>query len=373
MALTSMEARLKMMQERADIQKALAPAQFELAKKMGEKGKKTAMGSFLGQIAPKALDYLIGGGLTLVNPALAASYAAAKPLRSLATGALQKIGMEKGAEYFGGQVDVPEFEGLMKQYLGETASGEKAMRFDRGITESIESQKDLQLGMLEDMVETEALKTGLTTAGKGFLSLLPTLNVKVENLPQAPEATDVADTSIMDEILPDLTRDSTRIASAPEIGGAGKAMVTSKSEGNIIPMPTDSGMPDGTSFEAILDAGNIKKGQVLQAGSPEAMAYIESPEYQDYLSGFHQEVEISNIIKQAQSQGMGNPFARIGHESLLGKTPFAIDDYKGEQYIGGGLVGSGMPSFPPSDPRASKRPIGFSKLIQDLRQVLRRR
>ena len=195
MALTPMEARLKMMQERSDVAKALAPAQFELGQQMKEKGEKSAFGSFLGSIVPKGLDYLVGAGLTLVNPALGASYVAAKPLRGLVTGGLQKVGMEKGAEYFGGKVDVSEFEDLMGKYLGETVSGEKAMRFDRGAVESVEAQKDLQLDMLKESIENQATMTGLTTAGTGLLDLLPSLQeiTKAKDLKEAGEVKDMVE------------------------------------------------------------------------------------------------------------------------------------------------------------------------------------
>ena len=74
-----------------------------------------------------------------------------------------------------------------------------------------------------------------------------------------------------------------------------------------------------------------------------------------------------------------NPYEGLMKQNLMGETEFGIDNYNlptvPDQYIGGGLIGTGMPSFPPNDPRSSggrNTPLGYSKLMQDLQQLFRR-
>ncbi len=353
MALSPLESLLKIQQERMDVSKAMAPAQYDLAKQMSKKGKESAKGAFLGKIAPKAIDYLIGGGLSLINPALGASYVAAKPFRGLVTGVAQKYGMEKGAEYYGGKVDVDNFDELMEKYLGETVSGKKAMRFDRGATESVEAQKDLQLGMLKDSISSQATMTGLTTAGKGLMSVFDNIG-KTPTGEAGITSSEIptAETEVMDSYMPGEV--SNRIAPAPGIGGTGKAFISTEGDGNIVPAPP-------TNLMAQEDYTRMThRQQELEASLP---SYGNS------------------LLNASPSGSMDsiNPYEDLMKQNLMGETEFGIDNYNlpivSNQYIGGGLVGTGMPSFPPNDPRSSgdrNTPLGYSKLMQDLQQLFRR-
>ncbi len=356
MALSPLESLLKIQQERMDVGKAMAPAQYDLAKQMSKKGKESAKGAFLGKIAPKAIDYLIGGGLSLINPALGASYAAAKPFRGLVTGVAQKYGMEKGAEYYGGKVDVDNFDELMKKYLGETVSGEKALRFDRGATESVEAQKDLQLGMLKDSISSQATMAGLTTAGKGLMSVFDNIG-KTPTGEAGITSSEIptAGTEVMDSYMPGEV--SNRIAPAPGIGGAGKAFLSAEGDGNIIPAPPTD----------LMNKDDLMNRMVNQQGIE---ASIPSP--------------TNNLFALLNASPSGsrdsvNPYEGLMKQNLMGETEFGIDNYNlptvQDQYIGGGLIGTGMPSFPPNDPRSSggrNTPLGYSKLMQDLQQLFRR-
>lgn len=353
MALSPLESLLKIQQERMDVSKAMAPAQYDLSKQMSKKGKESAKGAFLGNIAPKAIDYLIGGGLSLINPALGASYVAAKPFRGLVTGVAQKYGMEKGAEYYGGKVDVDNFDELMKKYLGETVSGEKALRFDRGATESVEAQKDLQLGMLKDSISSQATMAGLTTAGKGLMSVFDNIG-KTPTGEAGITSSEIptAKTEVMDSYMPGEV--SNRIAPAPGIGGAKKAFLSMEGDGNIIPTPPT----DLINKDDLIN--RVVNQQEIEASLP---SYGNSR------------------LNASPSGSMDsvNPYEDLMKQNLMGETEFGIDNYNlptvPNRYIGGDLIGTGMPSFPPNDPRSSggrNTPLGYSKLMQDLQQLFRR-
>ena len=336
MALSPLESLLKIQQERMDVGKAMAPAQYDLAKQMSKKGKESAKGAFLGKIAPKAIDYLIGGGLSLINPALGASYAAAKPFRGLVTGVAQKYGMEKGAEYYGGKVDVDNFDELMKKYLGETVSGEKALRFDRGATESVEAQKDLQLGMLKDSISSQATMAGLTTAGKGLMSVF-------DNIGKTPTG-------------------EAGITSS-EIPTEGTEVMDSYMPGEVVPnrLPTTSPTIGQTNM--------MNKDDLINRMVNQQEIEASLPSYGNSLLNASPSGSMDSV----------NPYEDLMKQNLMGETEFGIDNYNlptvQDQYIGGGLVGTGMPSFPPNDPRSSggrNTPLGYSKLMQDLQQLFRR-
>ena len=336
MALSPLESLLKIQQERMDVGKAMAPAQYDLAKQMSKKGKESAKGAFLGKIAPKAIDYLIGGGLSLINPALGASYAAAKPFRGLVTGVAQKYGMEKGAEYYGGKVDVDNFDELMKKYLGETVSGEKALRFDRGATESVEAQKDLQLGMLKDSISSQATMAGLTTAGKGLMSVF-------DNIGKTPTG-------------------EAGITSS-EIPTEGTEVMDSYMPGEVVPnrLPTTSPTIGQTNM--------MNKDDLINRMVNQQEIEASLPSYGNSLLNASPSGSMDSV----------NPYEDLMKQNLMGETEFGIDNYNlptvQDQYIGGGLVGTGMPSFPPNDPRSSRgrnTPLGYSKLMQDLQQLFRR-
>jgi len=336
MALSPLESLLKIQQERMDVGKAMAPAQYDLAKQMSKKGKESAKGAFLGKIAPKAIDYLIGGGLSLINPALGASYAAAKPFRGLVTGVAQKYGMEKGAEYYGGKVDVDNFDELMKKYLGETVSGEKALRFDRGATESVEAQKDLQLGMLKDSISSQATMAGLTTAGKGLMSVF-------DNIGKTPTG-------------------EAGITSS-EIPTEGTEVMDSYMPGEVVPnrLPTTSPTIGQTNM--------MNKDDLINRMVNQQEIEASLPSYGNSLLNASPSGSMDSV----------NPYEDLMKQNLMGETEFGIDNYNlptvQDQYIGGGLVGTGMPSFPPNDPRSSggrNTPLGCSKLMQDLQQLFRR-
>ena len=336
MALSPLESLLKIQQERMDVGKAMAPAQYDLAKQMSKKGKESAKGAFLGKIAPKAIDYLIGGGLSLINPALGASYVAAKPFRGLVTGVAQKYGMEKGAEYYGGKVDVDNFDELMKKYLGETVSGEKALRFDRGATESVEAQKDLQLGMLKDSISSQATMAGLTTAGKGLMSVF-------DNIGKTPTG-------------------EAGITSS-EIPTEGTEVMDSYMPGEVVPnrLPTTSPTIGQTNM--------MNKDDLINRMVNQQEIEASLPSYGNSLLNASPSGSMDSV----------NPYEDLMKQNLMGETEFGIDNYNlptvQDQYIGGGLVGTGMPSFPPNDPRSSggrNTPLGYSKLMQDLQQLFRR-
>ena len=336
MALSPLESLLKIQQERMDVGKAMAPAQYDLAKQMSKKGKESAKGAFLGKIAPKAIDYLIGGGLSLINPALGASYVAAKPFRGLVTGVAQKYGMEKGAEYYGGKVDVDNFDELMKKYLGETVSGEKALRFDRGATESVEAQKDLQLGMLKDSISSQATMAGLTTAGKGLMSVF-------DNIGKTPTG-------------------EAGITSS-EIPTEGTEVMDSYMPGEVVPnrLPTTSPTIGQTNM--------MNKDDLINRMVNQQEIEASLPSYGNSLLNASPSGSMDSV----------NPYEDLMKQNLMGETEFGTDNYNlptvQDQYIGGGLVGTGMPSFPPNDPRSSggrNTPLGYSKLMQDLQQLFRR-
>ena len=163
MALSPIEALLRIQGERQDVQKALAPSMYQVGKKMKKKGRKAAWGAKIGEHAlPFLADLGIKTALNLIAPGMGSLYAAAKQvpvLKAAGKGTLAAYGHKLGGEFAAGQVGVPDTEKLMKKYLGETASGTQAMRFGRGAVESIEGQKGLQLEALQ-----ESIRSGATTA-----------------------------------------------------------------------------------------------------------------------------------------------------------------------------------------------------------------
>ena len=173
MALDPRAAMLKINQERQDVQKALAASQAEMGKQMSKKGKKGALGGWLGKLAaPVLADWGTTALLNVFAPGLGSLYKAAKGtplLKAGAKGLLTAYGGAKGAEIGAGSVNVGESEDLMKKYMASTVSGEKGMRFDRGATAAMEEQKDLQLTALDDMMKQDAYTSGLKAAGSSLL------------------------------------------------------------------------------------------------------------------------------------------------------------------------------------------------------------
>ena len=173
MALSPIEALLRIQGERQDVQKALAPSMYQVGKKMGKKGKKAAWGAKIGEHAlPFLADLALSAALNAIAPGMGSLYAAAKKvpvLKAAGKGTLAAYGHKLGGEFAAGQVGVPDTEKLMKKYLGETASGTQAMRFGRGAVESIEGQKGLQLEALEESIRSGATTAGLKTAGQSLL------------------------------------------------------------------------------------------------------------------------------------------------------------------------------------------------------------
>tara|TARA_R100000458_G_scaffold21571_2_gene19305 strand:- start:11120 stop:12508 length:1389 start_codon:yes stop_codon:yes gene_type:complete len=173
MALDPRAAMLKINQERMDVQKALAAAQAEVGQKMTKKGEKGAWGKWLGQLAaPVLADWGTTALLNVFAPGLGSLYKAAKGvpvLKAGAKGLLTAYGGAKGAEMGAGSVNVGESEDLMKKYLGETVSGAKGIRFDRGATASMEAQKDLQLEALSNLMKKDAYKSGLKAVGSSLI------------------------------------------------------------------------------------------------------------------------------------------------------------------------------------------------------------
>ena len=173
MALSPIEALLRIQGERQDVQKALAPSMYQVGKKMKKKGRKAAWGAKIGEHAlPFLADLGIKTALNLIAPGMGSLYAAAKKvpvLKAAGKGTLAAYGHKLGGEFAAGQVGVPDTEKLMKKYLGETASGTQAMRFGRGAVESIEGQKGLQLEALQESIRSGATTAGLKTAGQSLL------------------------------------------------------------------------------------------------------------------------------------------------------------------------------------------------------------
>ena len=180
MALDPRAAMLKINQERMDVQKGLAASQAEIGRKMTKKGRKGAWGKWLGQLAaPVLADWgttallnTILPGMGIATKGLGSLYKAAKGvplLKAGAKGLLTAYGGAKGAEMGAGSVSVGESEDLMKKYMAGTVSGEKGMRFDRGATETMEAQKDLQLEALDTLMKDDAMKSGLKAAGSSLL------------------------------------------------------------------------------------------------------------------------------------------------------------------------------------------------------------
>ena len=183
MALDPRAAMLKINQERMDVQKGLAASQADIGRKMTKKGTKGAIGSWLGQLAaPVLFDWgttallnTVLPGMGIATKGLGSLYKAAKGvplLKAGAKGLLTAYGGAKGAEMGAGSVSIGESEDLMKKYMAGTVSGEKGMRFDRGATEAMESQKDLQLEALSDLMKVDAGKAGLKAAGSSLLGSL---------------------------------------------------------------------------------------------------------------------------------------------------------------------------------------------------------
>ena len=173
MALDPRAAMLKINQERMDVQKALAASQADMGKQMSKKGRKGAWGGWLGKLAaPVLADWGTTALLNVLAPGLGSLYKAAKGvpvLKAGAKGLLTAYGGAKGAEMGAGSVSVGESEDLMKKHMAGTVSGEKGMRFDRGATAAMESQKDLQLESLDDMMKQDAYKSGLKAVGSSLL------------------------------------------------------------------------------------------------------------------------------------------------------------------------------------------------------------
>jgi len=185
MALDPRAAMLKINQERMDVQKGLAASQADIGRKMTKKGTKGAIGSWLGQLAaPVLFDWgttallnTVLPGMGIATKGLGSLYKAAKGvplLKAGAKGLLTAYGGAKGGEMGAGSVSIGESEDLMKKYMAGTVSGEKGMRFDRGATEAMESQKDLQLEALSDLMKVDAGKAGLKAAGSSLLGSLKT-------------------------------------------------------------------------------------------------------------------------------------------------------------------------------------------------------
>ena len=158
----------KIRQERSDVGKALTAAQVNLGSDLKKKGEAIGTGQTAGSfLGPILGDYLIGGFLNLVAPGLGATYQAAKSspiLKALGTGLYSyggsKIGAEVGDRLSG---DVRDATPMVEDYLGDTISGTQAMRFDRGASEALDLQKDEQLKLLDDLIDTEALGSGASS------------------------------------------------------------------------------------------------------------------------------------------------------------------------------------------------------------------
>jgi len=203
MALDPRAAMLKINQERMDVQKGLAASQAEIGRKMTKKGRKGAWGKWLGQLAaPVLADWGTTALLNVVAPGLGSLYKAAKGvplLKAGAKGLLTAYGGAKGAEMGAGSVSVGESEDLMKKYMAGTVSGEKGMRFDRGATEAMEAQKDLQLEALDTLMKDDAMKSGLKAAGSSLLGSLKTASEARMAAATGGGATDAA-TSVSDRL-----------------------------------------------------------------------------------------------------------------------------------------------------------------------------
>ena len=156
-------------QERSDVGKALAATQGDLATDLTKEGTARGWGAGIGKYAgPIVLDWAIGALLDSVVPGVGRMYQAAKGvpiLKAGGTALYSGIGTKVGADIGGKQVDVRNVEPLMEKWLDDTISGQRASRFDRGGTESLASQRELQLDVLDDLINQTAIKN----AGSAFL------------------------------------------------------------------------------------------------------------------------------------------------------------------------------------------------------------
>ena len=156
-------------QERSDVSKALTATQADLGDDLTKEGESRGWGGGVGKYAgPLVLDWVIGSLLDMVAPGAGKMYQAAKKvpiLKAGGTALYSGVGTKVGADIGGEFTDVRDVEPLMEKYLGKTMSGQRASRFDRGGTESLASQRDLQLDVLDDLVSQSAI----TNAGSAFL------------------------------------------------------------------------------------------------------------------------------------------------------------------------------------------------------------
>tara|TARA_B100002019_G_C21257815_1_gene594941 strand:- start:270 stop:1316 length:1047 start_codon:yes stop_codon:yes gene_type:complete len=170
--LSPREALLLRRQERLDVQKAAQPAMYDTATAAQDKADAKAKGNWFGSFVPSITDFVVGAALNMFLPGAGAVYSSMKPLRTVVKG----LTSPSTAKYYGDKaadkVDIPEFEGLLRDYLGDTVSGEKAMRFDRGLSESVDEQTAMQIDQMMDEVDRNSKMRGMVQVGQGLLNMV---------------------------------------------------------------------------------------------------------------------------------------------------------------------------------------------------------
>ena len=197
-------------QERSDAGKALSAAQVNLGSDLKKKGEAGAFGSTVGKyLGPIIGDYLVGGFLNLVAPGVGTLYQSAKSnplLKAGGTAAYSYAGSKTGGDIGAGTVDVRDATKEVKSYLGDTMSGERAMRFDRGATESLSLQTDEQIKVLDDLIKQKAIGD----AGSAFFKSVSTdvLSGMKTDLSKTAESRELTSQDYLDALVGSRDKDS---------------------------------------------------------------------------------------------------------------------------------------------------------------------
>tara|TARA_R110002050_G_scaffold41798_1_gene101012 strand:+ start:68 stop:1351 length:1284 start_codon:yes stop_codon:yes gene_type:complete len=153
MALSPMEARLRMQGERVNVGRALQKAQSQVARNRRKKGGRAGLfGGIGGTIAGIGAGLLTGG----MSPLVAAA------VKGVGTGLGKKIGADYGAR----SVKDRNIDADVMSALGR---GSKAMRFDRGQVSSLTEQRDEENKMLRDSINQGAILGGVKSGAGSLL------------------------------------------------------------------------------------------------------------------------------------------------------------------------------------------------------------
>ena len=159
-------------QERSDAGKALTAAQVGIGSDLEKKGEAGGFGSSIGKyLGPVAMDFIVGTVLDLVAPGVGTAYQSAKSnplLKAGGTAAYTYAGSKLGGDYGSSTVDVRDATKEVNSYLGDTVSGTRAKRFDRGATESLDLQSKEQIEMLEDLIGQKARGDAIGAGAKSL-------------------------------------------------------------------------------------------------------------------------------------------------------------------------------------------------------------